>query len=616
LKIHEILHLHATYHELTPELIQRAFCNFLDELDPNKIYFLDTEIDKWINPSPELLELTLKGVQREDFHHFQELYDKIAPAISRRIELEREIPAVPLEIVTAGELRDLPYATTEEELRERLHKIRSAQLSAMAKLSQEDAAQLKRRLEKRRQQRDTEIFPLQIDARKRVMLSLVLKSVTAALDSQTNYLTPAEADQFMIQVEQKLYGVGAQLRDDLDGFTIMRLIEGGPALLSGKLKIGDKIIAVNHEPVVGMDIVDAVGLIRGKEGSTVTLTVLRRQTADKEPDTVDVDVGRAEVILKETRLETKLEPFGKSGIAYLHLFSFYQDGQTSSAEDLRTALKELQKVKNIEGIILDLRNNAGGLLPQAVAVTSLFIDRGIVVSIQDNTGAIQHLRSLGNQPLWEGPLIVLVNHWSASAAEIVAQTLQDYKRAIVVGDEKTYGKGTFQTFTLDNAHRGKINPKGEYKVTRGRYFTVSGKSPQIQGVRPDIIVSGPFAKMHIGEEFAKYPLSNATIPDNFHDDLSDLSPWQRLQLGPSYHERYQSICTTDHLYLPLLKENSKERIASNGFYQTFLTEYEKEEPSYELFQDFSQHDPQLLETYNIMKDLILLMAQDNRELAS
>src|SRR5262249_27228595 len=153
---------------------------------------------------------------------------------------------------------------------------------------------------------------------------------------------------------------------------------------------------------------------------------------------------------------------------------------------------------------------------------------------------IQHLREVEGKPIWEGPLTILVNRASASAAEIVAQTLQDYGRAVVVGDDHTFGKGTFQTFTLDPITNPKVNPQGEYKVTRGRYYTVSGKSPQLSGVFSDIVVPGMLSYLDIGESFSKYPLENDSIEPHFDDDLSDLSAFHRLQLGPMYRYNLQT----------------------------------------------------------------------------
>src|SRR5579871_5490225 len=153
---------------------------------------------------------------------------------------------------------------------------------------------------------------------------------------------------------------------------------------------------------------------------------------------MEVELVRGEVVLDETRLETQLEPYGDGQIVTLRLFSFYQDENHSSAQDMRKALEEIKKEYKLKGVIVDLRGNAGGLLTQAVSVTGLFISKGIVVSVKDNTGKLQHLREVEGNPVWDGPLIVLVDRGSASAAEIVAQTLQDYGRAVVVGDEHTF----------------------------------------------------------------------------------------------------------------------------------------------------------------------------------
>ncbi len=611
-KIEEILRAHVSYQKLTPEIIQRSFLNCLEELDPGKTYFLADELLAWTEASPELLQSTLEGIKREDFSAFESIHGKMREAIQRRSQLEQEIATAVLpQKVDSQEFKDLTWATSIDLLRDRLVKIRALQVEATSKLSPDAGEQLLKRIQKRRIKREEEITPISATERNQFLLSVVLKSVSAALDSQTNYFTPSEANSFMQQVEQRLFGIGAQLRDDLNGFTIIRLIEGGPALMSNKLKVGDRIIAANHEPLVGMEITEAVEHIRGAQGSKVVLTILRPQGAEgsKEEEKLDIEITREEVVLKETRMDKRLEAFGDGAIAYLHLFSFYQDSTTSSAEDLRIALKEMQAQRPLKGVILDLRNNAGGLLSQAVDVTALFIGKGVVVSVKDNTGFVQHLRNVEENIAWDGHLIVLVNRLSASAAEIVAQTLQDYGRAVVIGDEKTYGKGTFQTFTLETNHYGKVNPKGEYKVTRGRYYTVSGKSPQLHGVSSDIIVAGPFSKMKIGEEFAKYPLANESIPPNFQDTLADIPPFHRFRFGKAYKDHLQTILTTYEQVLPILKKNSQERVEANATYQKFLTEIENEDAAFEMFEAFNYNDFQLLETFNIMKDTIFLMSE-------
>ncbi len=603
-KIQEILRAHVSHQYLTDEIIRRSFLNYLDEIDPLKTYLIENEVSKWANPSQELLESTLYAIQNEDFSTFLSIHETMICAIDRRNALEEEISAMHLpQDVNNQEFNDISWANGIDELKTRLLRIKALQLQTAEKLSEETKAQWMQRMHKRRVNREEELNPQTSEERNRLVLSYVLKAISSSLDSQTAYFTPAEANQFMIQVQQKLYGIGAQLRDDLNGLTVVRLLEGGPAILSNKLKVGDKIIAVNKEPVVGMDITEAVELIRGQQGTPVVLTLLRENEETEEK--LEVDIIRGEVVLKETRLESSYEPFGDGIIGILHLFSFYQDNKSSSTSDIANAIEDLKKKGNLKGIILDLRNNAGGLLPQAVGVSGLFISKGVVVSVKDNTGQVQRLRNMDTKKVWDGPLLVLTNRGSASASEIVAQALQDYGRALVVGDPETFGKGTFQTFTLESSHYGKVNPKGEYKVTRGRYYTVSGKSPQLVGVHADIVVPSLLADLDIGEKFSKFPLENDQIPPSFEDDLSDVPYLHRNQIHRLYKFNLQTILTQYTCHLETLKNNSAKRLAENKNYQNFLLEIAKKNYS-EVSETFGQTDLQLIEAENILKDLIFL----------
>lgn len=612
-KIQEILKAHVSHHELNEEIVKRAFINYIDEIDPGKTYLIENEVIKWIEPSFQLLQDTLSQMQRGDYSTFGQLHDSLQPMIDRREKMELAIEQLELpKNIQSADFKDLAWAENETTLQTRIQQIRALQIEAAAKFEDSIRDQFWQRLNKRRMKREEELFPENPKTREKVVLSLVLKSVSQSLDSQTNYFTPSEANQFMIQVQQRLFGIGAQLRDDLNGFRIMRLLDGSPALEGNKLKINDRIIGVNNEPVVGMDIIEAVELIRGPKGSNVKLTLLREfgEGESKREEKFDIDIKRGEIVLTETRLDKSYEPFGDGVIGVIHLHSFYQDNETSSADDIRLAIEELKKEHNLKGIILDLRDNAGGLLPQAVSVTGLFIKKGIVVSVKDNTGQVQHLRNVDGKRSWDGPLVCLTSKTSASAAEIVAQTLQDYGRAIVVGDPRTYGKGTFQTFTLESANYGRINPKGEYKVTRGRYYTVSGKSPQLVGVKPDIIVPGLFSELEIGEQYSKYPLENEVIPPNFEDDFSDIPPMHRNQIIRLYKFNLQTIMTTYNPYFEILKKNSERRIEQNKNYQNFIKEISKQDHLSETAESYGMTDLQLIETSNIMKDLILLMQEE------
>ncbi|MDF2549665.1 MAG: carboxy-terminal, tail-specific proteinase [Chlamydiales bacterium] len=610
-KLSEILKSHASFKELSPELVQRIVNNYLEMIDPLKTYLTLAEVEPWIDPKEDMLGKILADFRRSQFPEFEKIYRLFTESIARRHALEKEIESLPLpKDVKYEEFKEIHWCANSEALKDRLLRIKALQMQASAKLDGELKEKTMQRIQKRRLTFEADSQYEQSKAHQEsFILEKILKASAAALDTHTAYFTPAEARQFLISVQQRLFGIGAQLRDDLNGFTVVKIVEGGPAHQHKELKVKDRIIAVNKEPVIGLDIQDAVELIRGEKGTKVTLTVVREEGTDPEltPQTLDVTLERGEVVLKETRLSSAIEPFGQGVIAHLTLHSFYQDPESSSSEDLTLELLRIKKEHSLKGVILDLRNNSGGLLSQAVSVSGLFISKGVVVSIKDETGFVKHLRDLDGKTLWDGPLLILVNRASASAAEIVAQSLQDYGRAIVVGDDHTYGKGSFQTFTLQAARPNQINPSGEFKVTRGKYYTVSGKSPQLLGVLSDIVVPSALSQIDIGEKFAKYPLANDSIPANFDDRLEDIPYAQRERARKFYKNNVQGKIETYSKWLPLLQENSKKRIAADSNYQSFLKDIEKSQVEEPVL--FGQNDLQMTEALNIMKDLIYLLSE-------
>lgn len=613
-KVEEILRAHASYKKLTPQLIQRTLENYIEELDPTKTYFLESELTAWLSPSEDLLQNTLRDFNQSDFTIFETIHKAMIASIERRQAFEQELSSASLPTdVKSDEFKDLSWAKSPEELLDRLLRIKALQIATCDRLEPENRDLLMARIDKRRTLREAEIIGETPADRSKLMLVNLLKAITTSLDSHTNYFTPMEANQFIIQIQRRLFGIGAQLRDNLDGLSIVRILENSPASQNNKLKINDRIVAVNHESIVGMDISDSVELIRGETGTTVILTVLREsgEGEGRKVEKFDVELVRNEIVLEETRLESSYEAYGDGVIVYLRLFSFYQDSPnpssgSSSAKDIRKALEQIKAEHKIHGVILDLRSNSGGYLDQAVEVSRLFMNKGIVVSLKNNE-KLEHKRGSEGTPAWGGPLLILVNRASASAAEIVAQSLQDYGRALVVGDDRTFGKGTFQTSTLNPANNAKINPQGEYKVTRDRYYTVSGKSPQLTGVISDIVVPGILSELDIGEKFSKFPLENDEISPHFDDDFSELPPFHRLQMKTLYKDSLQKQVFAYAPYLQKLIDNSKQRIEKNKNYQNFLQELAKKNYDAESIELFDQGDLQRVETFNVMKDLIFLM---------
>lgn len=611
-RANELMEMHASHKHLTPVLAERVLNNYLEILDPNKTYFIEPDISQWVHPSPEFLNQLIAAYNKGDFTTFFDMQTALTKAIKRRQQLEQKIDYQNLPThVKTEEFKDMAWAKNEEELITRLRRIKALQIETAAKLNEDMKSKSLQRIAKRQAKYESEMLSDDPQYRKNLVYTDVLKATASALDTHTAYFTPEEAAHFMITVQQRLFGIGAQLRDDINGFTVVKIVEGGPAAINKELKTKDRIIAVNGEPVVGMDISDAVDLIRGEENTPVVLTVIRETTdpnGTKKEEKLDITIIRGKVIIKEARYKSSYEPYGNGIIGYLRLYSFYQDSDNSSAVDLEDEINKFKEDHRLLGLILDLRSNAGGLLSQAVAVTSLFITKGTVVSIKDEEGHIQHLRDLSGNMAWDGPLIILVNRGSASASEIVAQTLQDYGRAIIVGDDHTYGKGSYQTFTLNAEDYEQINPKGEDKITRGRYYTVSGKTPQLTGVLTDIVVPGSLSESEIGERYAKYPLENDHIKANYDDDLSDIPFLQREKIRSLYKFGLQEKLEIYSPYLMRLKENSQDTISMSKNYQNFLTEVKKKDdidPNH--MENFGQNDLQLEAAYDIMKDLIFLM---------
>jgi carboxyl-terminal processing protease len=603
----DIMKVHVTHKHMTPVLARRALENFIDVLDPAKVYFTGEELAAWLNPSEELLSRVVVGVSEADFTVFEEINNAMKDAIIRRNGNEERVMAMELpDDVDVEEFQDMTWAEDEAALFERLTRLKSLQLANAEKIDDEELREKAlQRVKKRRSNREDDFLEEGILERKRMVLAYVLKAFALAFDAHTAYFTPGEATQFMISVQQRLFGIGVQLRDDLSGFVVDKILEGGPANKEGHLKEKDRIIAVDGEPVVGMDIAEAVEFIRGEKGEVVKLTVLREKGKDnKAVDRLDIDIIRDEVVLKDYRVERSYESYADGVIGYVKLFSFYQDPTSSSALDVMREVEMLKREHNLKGLILDLRYNSGGLLSQAVEVAGLFITKGIVASIRDGDGRLQHLRDLHDGQVWDGPLIVLTNKASASASEIVAQTLQDYGRALIVGDNHTFGKGSFQTFSSDAYHDGGVNPQGEYKVTRGIYYTVSGKSPQLQGVQVDIIVPGALSEIEIGEQYAKFPLENDNIGENYADDLSDVPAKYREKFSRLYRDGLQRPLVKYVRYYDALRTNSLQRVEGNEIYQGFLTALKDDEIEEDFEKLYRNNDLQLHETFNIIKDFI------------
>ena len=336
-----------------------------------------------------------------------------------------------------------------------------------------------------------------------------LNAVTHQSDPHTTYFNPKKRDDFNINMGGKLEGIGARLQADDDFIKIVSIVPGGPIWKTKKAGADDLIIAIQQEGedevlnLYGMRLDDVVSKIRGKKGTVITLTIRKKDGSE-----ILLAIERDEVITEETLAKSLIiDKVGSiENIGYIKLPKFYSSfekkGGNSCAKDVASEIEKLKTV-NVNGIILDLRNNTGGSLNDVVEMSGLFIKEGPIVQVKPRTrDAYVHLDK-NPDVLYDGPLMILVNKYSASASEIIAAAMQDYKRAVIVGSTSTYGKGTVQRFyDLDRAFKGAedYKPLGSLKMTTQKFFRVNGGSTQLIGVTPDIVLPDNYQYMDVGEK--------------------------------------------------------------------------------------------------------------------
>lgn len=357
-----------------------------------------------------------------------------------------------------------------------------------------------------------------------------------AYDPHSEYMTASSSEDFDISMKLSLFGIGALLTTEDGAAKVERLIPGGPAERDGRLKPGDKIVAVAQGDGEAVDVLHwplykTVRLIRGEKGTKVVLTVI--PAADISGSrTVKIDIKRDEVKLEEQAakgdvLEVTDEQGVTNKIGVVRLPAFYADmkSRKNGSSESRSSTRDVAEIiagmkgKGVRGILLDLRNNGGGSLAEAVDMTGLFIPVGPVVQVREDRG-VQVLRDMDPDVLYAGPMVVLVNRHSASASEILTGALQDYGRAVIVGDSKTHGKGTVQSLQNLDPRNARL---GSLKVTTHSFYRVAGGSTQKKGVIPDIIVSSLWDAMEVGEEYLPRALEWTVISMARYAPVADLS---------------------------------------------------------------------------------------------
>lgn len=556
--------MHITHTPLTDVVATNALALFLSSLDFDHCFFLAGDIAKFQAQAPELENRLRNG----DVSFAYDVFDIFRDRVSNRVayvnqRLDKDIPHHTTDTYR-WKRRNEPWPENEMEWN-RLwdKKVRNEYIARIVnrKLLEEKAAtsgmtnnpiQLETNgLTRITDQQNALLSPKEFirkryerfvmilnDSDAEWVLQLYLTAFCHAYDPHSDYMSASSTEDFDIGMKLSLVGIGAILSSEDGAAKIERLIPGGPADRDGRLKAGDKIIAVaqgDDEPtdVLHWPLSRTVRLIRGEKGTPVTLSIIPASDITGSV-VVPIRLIRDEVKLEEQAAKSRVETNTTAGISrtlgVITLPAFYVDMKSrlndrsefrSSTRDVAQLVRELRINNNIKGLILDLRNNGGGSLAEAVEMTGLFIPSGPIVQVKESRGNIQPLSDPDPTVLYGGPLVVLVNRQSASASEILAGSLQDYGRAILIGDSKTHGKGTVQSLVnLDQR-----DPRmGSLKVTTASFHRINGDSTQRQGIIPDIVLPALLDVMEVGEEFLPQALPWSRVPASLYKPVRDLRP--------------------------------------------------------------------------------------------
>lgn len=547
----------AHYHpvELNDDFSEKVFTNYLKIIDGNKRYLLQTDIDG-LNKYKTELDDEFKNQQ---IGFFNESYPVFTARLKEAKTYYKDILAHPMDFSVKESIdtdyEKQPWAKSKEELRERWRKqLKLSVLSGIEdklKLQENDTLNKEPKksfAELEKESRETtlkslnEFFEFFEEISRDEWLSVYVNTLLEQFDPHTNYFAPDDKQKFDESMSGSMEGIGAQLRKKDNAVEITEIIPGGPAMKQGELENGDVILKVaqgDEQPVdvAGMRLEKVVKMIKGKKGTTVKLTVKKVDGSVKVISIVRDEFEIEDTFAKSSVIET---PQGTYGI--IHLPKFYINFENKKNRDaFKDVAKEIEHLKeqNVEGIVMDLRNNGGGSLQTVVDMVGLFIPQGPVVQVKTKSGSNDVLYDRDNKIQWSGPLVVLINNYSASASEIFAAAIQDYNRGLVLGSKHSYGKGTVQNLIdLNRFGNKEIGDLGAMKFTTQKFYRVNGGSTQLKGVESDIVLPDRFLYIDTGER-----------------DNDNAMQWDKIAKA-----RYT---TFDFNFAPII-EKSKQRVAANN----------------------------------------------------
>ncbi len=537
-------------------MAHRWFDAFLESLDPWKLYFLQSDIDGFLAKRDSLDDL----VKRGDVTFAYEVLARFLQRVDQRLPLIEKLIDAPLDFTEEESMvvdrEATRWAQSEAEAEDTWRKRIKYDL-LVQKMEETPPDEAKDKLHRRYRSFAKRMHQMTADE----LLETYLSSLTSSFDPHTSFMSPGTLENFEIQMRLQLDGIGAQLKSE-DGYTtIVDLTPGGAAERDGRLKSKDRVVGVGQNTdgelvdTVDMNLNEVVKMIRGKRGTVVRLKVI--PVGETAPKVYDITRDKIELKDAEARGEIIEHGLKADGSPYrigvINLPSFYMDmagaqqGQSeykSTTRDCRRLLDEFRQ-ERVDCVALDLRNNGGGSLPEAIKLTGLFIDRGPVVQIKDADQQVRPYDDVDPGVAWDGPLVVLTNKFSASASEILAGAIQDYRRGLIVGDDATHGKGTVQSLLdlgrqlfqrFDNAPS-----LGAIKITMQQFYRPSGASTQLEGVKSDVVLPSITSHLPVGES-----------------DLDHAIPFDRVPAA-----RFQAEGRVNDRVVEQLRKLSAERVAAD-----------------------------------------------------
>ncbi|MDN3724489.1 carboxy terminal-processing peptidase [Aequorivita sp. SDUM287046] len=622
---------------INDEFSADVYENFIKGLDPLKRYFLASDIAEFNKYKREIDD----QIKNKDLSFFNLVYNRFQERMEYVKKIYPEVLDEPFdytekEIINV-DYDKLAYAENKKDLKTRWkQQLKFTTLSSyydlvedqknkekgvtaakdsendedkkatMAKKSESETKEpfeAKSLAELEKKSRETtktsldEYFDFTKDLERKDYFSIYLNTIVEVYDPHTNYFAPPDKDRFDLQMSGKLEGIGARLQKKNDYITVIEIISGGPAWRSEKIEVGDAILKVRQEDekdavsIVGMRIDDAVKLIKGPKGTKVTLTIKNVDgTISDKVLTRDV-VELEETYAKSSFIEKDGRKFG-----LINLPQFYFDMENYKERNAATDVKkEILRLKEegMEGLVLDLRDNGGGSLRTAVDIAGFFIKKGPVVQVA-SAGNKEVLEDKDSEVVWDGPLVILVNELSASASEILAAAMQDYKRAIIIGSRQTYGKGTVQNVIDLNQwlRKNDLGDLGALKITSQKFYRVNGGSTQLEGVKSDVVMPDRYSYIDVGERDYPNPLPYDKI------DAAKYNIWDGyIDYEETIQKSNARMAQNDQLKLiddnaKWIKERRDEKVV-NLNYNDYSAEIEQRKKETKRFEAIDEYDNQL-----------------------